>query len=79
MSPDDYVAIDETLYPTRGSILFKTYNKNKPGRYGLNFRNLEFKKTLNFLYHSIYKETCWDDSQSHKRYRLIRATICGRL
>ena len=44
MSPDGYVAIDETLYPTRGSILFKTYNKNKPGRYGLNFRNLGSSK-----------------------------------
>ena len=44
MSPDDYVAIDETLYPTRGSILFITYNKDKPGRYGLNFRNLGSSK-----------------------------------
>ena len=36
MFPDDYVAIDETLYPTRGGILFKTYGKDKPAKYGLN-------------------------------------------
>ena len=40
MSPDDYIAIDETLYPTRGGISFKTYNKNKPAKYDLNFRSL---------------------------------------
>ena len=39
MSPDDYIAIDET-YPTRGGISFKTYNKDKPAKYGLNFRSL---------------------------------------
>ena len=27
MSPDDYIAIDETLYRTRGGISFKTYDK----------------------------------------------------
>ena len=40
MSPDDYIAIDETLYSTRGGILFKTCNKNKPAKYGLNVRIL---------------------------------------
>ena len=40
MSPDNYIAIDETLYPTRGLISFKTYNKDKSAKYGLNFRNL---------------------------------------
>ena len=40
MSPDDYIAIDETLYPTRSGISFKTYNKDKPTKYGLNFRSL---------------------------------------
>ena len=38
--PDDFLAIDETLYPTRGSIGFKTCNKDKPAKYGLNFRSL---------------------------------------
>ena len=40
MSPDDYIAIDETLYPTRGGISFKTYNKDKPDKCGPNFRTL---------------------------------------
>ena len=30
MFPDDYIATDETLYPTRVGISFKTYNKDKP-------------------------------------------------
>ena len=33
-SIDDFLAIDETLYPTRGS------NKEKLAKLGLNFRNL---------------------------------------
>ena len=36
MSPDDNIAIDETLYPTRGGISFNTYNKDKSAKYGLN-------------------------------------------
>ena len=40
MSPDDYIAIDQTLYLTRGGISFKTYNKDKPAKYDLNFRSL---------------------------------------
>ena len=40
MAPDDFLAIDETLYSTRGGVSFKTYNKDKPVKYGLNFRSL---------------------------------------
>ena len=40
-SLDDFLPTDETLYPTQGSIGFKTYNKYKPAKYGLNFRSLE--------------------------------------
>ena len=40
MAPDDFLAIDETLYPTRDGVSFKTYNKDKPAKYGLNFRSL---------------------------------------
>ena len=40
MSANHNVAIDEMLYPTRGGILFKTYNKDKPGKHVLNFRSL---------------------------------------
>ena len=32
MSPDDYIAIDETLYRTRGGISFKIYNKDEPAQ-----------------------------------------------
>ena len=40
MSPVDYIAIDKTLYPTRGGVSFKKYNKDKPAKYGLNFMRL---------------------------------------
>ena len=40
MAPDDYLSLDETLYPTRGNISFRQYNKNKPARYGLLFRSI---------------------------------------
>ena len=40
-SLDDFLPVDETLYPTQGNIGFKTYNKYKPAKYGLNFRSLE--------------------------------------
>ena len=52
MSLDDYVAIDETLYPTRGGILFKTYNKDKSAKYGLNFRSLGSSRRP-YVYYTI--------------------------
>ena len=62
MSPDDYIAIDETLYATRGGISFKTYNKDKPAKYGLNFRSLgSSRRPYNLLYYAIYQK----DSRSN--------------
>ena len=52
MSPDDYIAIDETLYPTRGGISFKTYNEDKPANYGLNFRSLGSSRHP-YIYHTV--------------------------
>ena len=52
MSPDDYIAIDETLYPTRGGISFKTYNKDKPAKYGLNFRSLGSSRRP-YIYYTV--------------------------
>ena len=37
---DDCIAIEKTLYPTRGGISLRTYNKDKPAKYGLNSRSL---------------------------------------
>ena len=39
-SLDDFLAIDEALYLTPGSLGLKTYNKDNPNKYGLNFRSL---------------------------------------
>ena len=49
MSSDNYIAIDETLYPIRGGISFKTYSKDKPSKYGLNFRSLGSSGILTFI------------------------------
>ena len=36
--PNDYLSLDETLYPMRNQISFKQYNPNKPAKYGLLFK-----------------------------------------
>ena len=52
MFPDPYVVIDETLYSTRGKIVFKTYNKDKPAKYGLNFQSLR-SSNWSYIYGSV--------------------------
>ena len=51
-SPNDFLDIDETLYTTRGSIGFKTYNKDKPAKYELNFRSLRSARKA-YVYYTI--------------------------
>ena len=38
--PSPVIAVDETLYPYRGSIGFKQYNPSKSAKYGLLYRSL---------------------------------------
>ena len=38
--PENFIALDETLYPTRNQISFKQYNPDKPAKYGLLFKSL---------------------------------------
>ena len=52
MSPDDYIAMDETLYLARGGIWFKTYNKDKPAKYGLNSRSLGSSRCP-YIYYTV--------------------------
>jgi len=40
VNPHDYIALDETLYPTRNKISFKQFNPNKPAKYGLLFKSI---------------------------------------
>ena len=65
MSPDDYIAIDETLYPTRGGISFKTYNKDKPAKYGLNFRSLGSSRRPYIYYTVPYTGKPVEVTESH--------------
>ena len=38
--PEDYLMIDETLYPMRNQIAFKEYNPDKPAKYELLFKSI---------------------------------------
>ena len=38
--PEDYLTIDETLYPLRTHIAFKQYNPDKPAKYGVLFKSI---------------------------------------
>ena len=51
MSPDDYIAINHP-YLTSGGISFKTYNKDKPAKCGLNFRSLDSSRR-HYIYYTV--------------------------
>ncbi|CAH1252394.1 PGBD4 [Branchiostoma lanceolatum] len=38
--PDDYISLDETLYPMRTQVSFKQFNPSKPAKYGLLFKSI---------------------------------------
>ena len=70
MSPDvskTSIAIDETLYPTRGGISFKTYNKDKPAKYLRNFRSLGSSRRSYIYYTVPYARKPVEVTESHKK------------
>ena len=40
MVPDEYLSLDDTIYPTRVDVAFCQYNKNKPAKCGFLFRSI---------------------------------------
>ena len=38
--PDDYLLLDETLYPMRTQISFKQFNPSKPAKYGMVYKSI---------------------------------------
>ena len=50
--PSEYLAIDETLYPYRGSIKLRQYNPNKPAKYGLLYRSIS-DSTIPYTYFTL--------------------------
>ena len=38
--PEQYLTLDETVYPMRNPISFRIYNKNKPNKYGMLYKSL---------------------------------------
>ena len=65
MSPDDYIAIDKTLCPTRGGITFKTYNKDKPAKYDLNFGSMGSSRHPYSYYTVPYTRKPVEVTESH--------------
>ena len=47
--PGDFVTIDKCLYGCRNQLGFKTYNPNKPAKYGINLKCLN---EVAYTYHS---------------------------
>ena len=39
--PNDYLSLDETLYPTRKQISFKQFHPNKPAKYGMLYKSIK--------------------------------------
>ena len=44
LAPPVFLAIDETLYPTRGQFGFKQYIHNKPDKFGIKFKSINSVK-----------------------------------
>ena len=40
ISPNDYLSLDETLYPMRNQVTFKQFNPSKPAKYGFLFKSI---------------------------------------
>lgn len=51
VNPEDWVTIDECLYACRNELAFKTYNPNKPAKYGINIKCLN-AVIYPYTYHS---------------------------
>ena len=65
MPLDNCIAIEETLYWTRGGISFKKYNKDKPAKYGLNFRSLDSSRRPYIYYTVPYTGKLVEVTESH--------------
>ena len=42
LQPDEYLSLDETLYPMRTSIAFRQFNKSKPAKCGMLFKSVNY-------------------------------------
>ena len=45
VNPQDYIALDETLYACRTRVNFKQYNSSKPAKYGILFKSINCART----------------------------------
>ena len=78
-TPDDFHAIDETLYPTCGRVILKIYNKDKPAKYGLKFRSLGSSRKAYVYYKIPYgcKSKEISDSYIGDTFTLVKRIVDG--
>ena len=50
--PEDFISLDETLYPIRKQV--KQYNLDKPAKYGILFKPLNYARYLYMHYTHAY-------------------------
>ena len=70
MSPDNYIATDETWYPAKDGISFKTYNKDKPAKTSLDFTSLDSSRRPYISYSVPYTVIPAEVIESHIRHTL---------
>lgn len=65
LTPDDFLTLDETLYPMRTGVSFRQFNKNKPAKYGLLYKSLNsVRYPYTFVTH-IYSGKPKDEPNEH--------------
>ena len=52
--PEDFISLDETLYPMRTQVAFKMYNPDKPAKYGILFKSLNYARYPYTYYSHVY-------------------------
>ena len=62
--PEDYISLDETLYPMRTQVNFKQYNPDKPAKYGLLFKSLNSARYPYTYQSHVYCGKPQDESSS---------------
>ena len=57
--PEDYISLDETLYPTKNLVSYKQYHPNKLSKYGMLFKSLSSARYLytHALHTRLYRKT----------------------
>ena len=72
MAPEDYISLDETLYPMRTQVNFKQFNHDEPAKYGMLFISLNSAR-YPYSYQSHVYRGKREDPESSDHY--VQGTI----